>query len=282
MGKWTDLKGKIFHDVEAIEYLGSSSWKCKCLKCGKIFNRKSSVLKRYGCKCKFINTINENYFDEIDTADKSYIFGFMWADAYCSNTTRQPILKIDLQDQDKELLLKFKDKFNWSGNITSYVAKKGHSYRPEDSIVYRLAICNKGFINSLCEKGLVPHRELSHLPYNCLSSKYTKDFIRGYFDGNGSISIDKNNRICVNICGGTNIVNDIASYLVSELEISHISSHHRRVNNPNNTTIVFTRNKDKLKILNFLYNNSSLYLDRKYNKYQKAITILNKKNNELI
>ena len=65
MGKWTDLKGKIFHDVEVIEYLGNSSWKCKCLKCGKIFNRKSSSLKKYGCKCKFINTINENYFDEI-------------------------------------------------------------------------------------------------------------------------------------------------------------------------------------------------------------------------
>ena len=262
MSAFKDLTGRVFGNVRINKYLGGSKWECTCLNCGRSVV-KTTVQAKLGGKCAncYKNSINEDYFSSIDTADKAYYFGFLWADGYCS--IKHQVLKIDLQEDDKELLEKMKNDWGYSGNITSYVAELGKSYRSKESRVFRIAIKPIEFIKKVYNLGIVPHREKSSFPYNKIPEEYYRDFIRGYFDGNGSISV---NCSCIDICGGTNILKDIGDII--RLNGFHCNYHYRRPENKENITLyVLGKRGEKRKFLDWIYKDARVYLERKYKKY---------------
>ena len=268
MGVFKDLTGQIFNGIKVIQYEGNSFWRCKCLKCGK---ESGPQVKKHGCHCSWKNTVNEQYFETIDTKEKAYFLGFLWADGY--NSVDHMVCKIDLQARDRDFLVKLKDSIRFSGNICSYVAKKGKSYRPEEAIVYRIAIKNERFIRSLDQKGVKPHREELGFPFEYVSDKFFMDFIRGYFDGNGCCSIGSKQQIMISICGGAKITHDIGNILAEKLHVC-ISYNRRHPDNISNLTLRVNKKLDKQTFLNALYQDAPVYLDRKYDKYLMAIELL--------
>lgn len=262
MGTFVDLTGKEFNNMTALRYLGGSKWECQCNKCHNIFIKQTVQFKRNGCNYCVKKHINEDYFKEIDCENKAYYFGLLWADGYCS--LEHKIMKIDLQDRDIDILQKLNEDIESSLPLTSYIAKANQSFRPKDEIVRRLAITNINFIKNLTDKGLVAHREDSHFPFEYVRKEFWFDFIRGYFDGNGSIA----DCHVVNICGGTVILDDIGNIL-DEYEIKH-NYHRRRPNNLSNNTLYIRGGKDSCKkFLDLMYKNATVYLNRKYEKYLK-------------
>lgn len=262
MPAFKDLTGKIFGNVEVNKYLGESKWECTCLSCGKTVI-KTTVQAKLGGKCAncYKNSINEDYFSSINTPDKAYYLGFLWADGYCS--IKHQVLKIDLQEEDKELLEKMKADWNYSGNITSYTAKLGKSYRSKESQVFRIAIKPIKFIEKVYKLGVTPHREKAPFPYDKIPEKYYKDFIRGYFDGNGSISVDCG---CIDICGGTKILQDIGDILISNG--FNCNYHYRRPENKDNIMLYVRGKRDERReFLDWIYKDARVYLERKYKKY---------------
>ena len=268
MGAFVNIAGQIFNGVEVVEYAGNGYWKCKCTKCGLVSLKRSGQLKKHGCNCGWKNTINEDYFKEIDTREKAYFLGFLWADGY--NSVENKTCKIDLQERDIDFLEKLKEATDFSGKINSYIAQKGKSYRSEEAIVYRIHITNMGFIKNLYDKGVTPHRETSSFPEKEVPKEYFLDFVRGYFDGNGCCSICNGKDLMVNICGGTNILHDIGDILFNDFEI-RVRYHRRRPENPDNDTLYITGRADMIKFLKLLYQDAPVYLDRKYNKYLEAL-----------
>lgn len=263
-----DYTGQIFNNRVVLNKEGKS-WRIKCLNCGMEIITTSTRMKRHGCDCSWKNTVNEKYFDIIDTAEKAYFLGFLFADGYVSS--RFKLCKIDLQEIDVDLLEKFKKAINFSGKINQYVAKKGKSYRPEDAIVKRISVINESFSKALETKGVVTHRERSSFPFQYVPNMYIFDFIRGYFDGNGSISLSfskmGNMSIMVNICGGTNLLKDIGDILNSNgIEVKW---HPRRKDNLDNTQLFISKTQNKIRFLDLIYQNATVFLDRKYAKYLK-------------
>jgi hypothetical protein len=70
---------------------------CKLLDSMGIKRRKNGM-RRY--------ELNENYFDVIDSHDKAYILGFLFADG-CNNPKKYTI-SISLQEEDKDILEKMR------------------------------------------------------------------------------------------------------------------------------------------------------------------------------
>lgn len=259
-----NLIGQVFHNRQFIRF-ENGKWIVKCLKCGKEASGTARHLKNHGCHCSWKNTVNENYFQIIDCSDKAYFLGFLFADGYVSS--KQNICKIDLQECDVDFLEKFKEYTKFSGKINQYIAKKGKSYRPEDTVVKRINIINKKFIRDLEDKGVYPHREKEHFPFKAVPEEYYLDFIRGYFDGNGSILLSKKD--CkyygVNFCGGTNMLSDIDKILSKYNIIFRHTP--RRPENKDNDQMFVRYKKDIIPFLDLIYTNASVYLNRKYNKY---------------
>ena len=270
MGVFQDLTGQTFCGVKVLRYLGESNWLCECEKCGRQTIRRTTQAKNYGCHCSWRYSVNSDYFKEINTHEKAYFLGFLWADGY--NTPEHQLCKVELQKEDVDFLEKFKSAIDFSGRILTMVVKKGTSYRPQDTEVKKINITDRTFVDNLAHKGVVPHREKAHFPFGRLSEEFYYDFIRGYFDGNGCISICNQREVSVTICGGTTLLRDIGNILQNKgIEVRF---YHRRPNNLDNITLHVAKNLGKKEFLSKIYGDASVFLNRKYAKYLKAITLL--------
>jgi hypothetical protein len=96
-----------------------------------------------------------------------------------------------------------------------------------------------------------------------------KHFIRGNFDGDGCISVS-NNRLHVSFCTASSkfkddIISQINSIGVCIHDYPYIDDYGVTIHRP-----TINKNSDKIQLLDYMYKDCSIYLDRKYKKYLKA------------
>ena len=207
-----------------------------------------------------------NYFEVIDTEEKAYWLGFIYADGCISNDNKQQLI-IELCKQDKIVLEKFIGSIN--GNNQIYENK--HSCR--------LTICQKAFTNNLLDKGVFPKKSLllKFPNTNIIPKQLIRHFIRGYFDGDGSISCNQyynktqDNYYYVsefNILGTISFVESLSEFLPSS---KYKIKHETRQTNVYKYR-VYNR-VDIIKIFHYLYDDSNIYLERKYDKFIDIINL---------
>lgn len=231
----------------------------------KVINRQN--------KTKF----NENIFDVIDTEEKAYWLGFIFADGYISsspldvNKKSTYTFELSLSIVDIEHLYKF-NKFMEHNkcNIKTSVSKQN------DKIFERCRwqIANKHLWNTLNSYGCTPKKSLTlEFPNKDIfkSSDLIKHFVRGYFDGDGCISYHKTNPKDINSSYSANcsIVGtfNFLSTLKEQLECLNIPCEniHIDTRNPNVNILKLSVNSSK-KLFKLLYKDSSIYLNRKYKR----------------
>ena len=112
-----------------------------------------SVLKRNNItRRQSTYTLNEQYFDNIDSSDKAYILGLIYADGCLSEKTR--CVSIGLQEPDKNILEKINILLNSNRHL--YIEQK----RDNRKQIYKLSIVNKNLYISLSKLGLMPNKDL--------------------------------------------------------------------------------------------------------------------------
>lgn len=226
------------------------------------------VLTENGIKTKDMShakqkyTINEEYFDKIDTPNKAYILGLIYADGNISKSNNT--FKISLQDRDVDILHKIKFELQ-SNHPLRYL--KYNDKNPNWSNQYMLSITNKHIPESLIDKGVIPNKSLKLEFPNYLDDHLIPHFIRGYLDGDGSISKNpKEKRIA--IISTVNFCNTLKSIIENKLNIHcSISYCHGKKETPTRSLGIAGGNQVK-KFLDWIYKDSDLYLDRKYEIYQ--------------
>lgn len=134
--------------------------------------------------------INEYFFDVIDTQEKAYVLGLLYADGCnCSNSTR---INLSLQEGDKQILeditnliqptkpLRFVDLSN-RVNAPGFGISKNQ---------YSLEINSRHMSDRLTDLGCTPCKTLTlQFPTSeQVPNHLIRHFIRGYFDGDGGIS----------------------------------------------------------------------------------------------
>lgn len=147
----------------------------------------------------YSNTLKADYFKEINTEDKAYFYGLIKADGYIDKTRNRFALR--LQERDVEILKRFCDALNLPQERLNRITRSEHSvhYSPNRSDCFELAITHREFTSYLMDvKEESSLRKVpEHLVYH---------FIRGYFDGDGSISYSnvKKLKFQINIMGSPN------------------------------------------------------------------------------
>ena len=209
--------------------------------------------------------INEYYFDVIDTPNKAYILGFLYADG--SNTSnynmKRYCITIVLQASDSKILYDIKDEIGYEAPI------KFREYNGCKTAT--LDICNKHMVLKLHEFGVVPNKTLTIQFPKWLDEELYPHFIRGYFDGDGCIthnSRDVSPQLETTIVGTVDMCTAISNIVTEKCNVNaHVyDTGHDRCNKNIKTFVVFGNLQCK-RFLNYIYQNSDLKLQRKYNKY---------------
>ncbi|MEG1494711.1 MAG: hypothetical protein RR406_00205 [Bacilli bacterium] len=128
------------------------------------------------------NYVNEDYFNKINTSDKAYFLGFIMADGNMyqrSNGKYQFSIKI--KSSDKDILLKFAQAIDF--NIEK-ITERNETRNETITRCAEIKIYNQTFCENLIKQGVIPRKTGKEYIPN-ISSKYLKDFIRGYIDGDG-------------------------------------------------------------------------------------------------
>lgn len=206
---------------------------------------------------------NEHIFDEIDTEEKAYWLGFLHADGYI--TTRDNTVGLCLAEKDLNHIKKYSKFLGCGDNIK---LKKSKTF-----LSYRCDIGNKYLKNVLVNNyNFTPNKSNDLTFPNPLIFKYEfliRDYIRGYCDGDGSLFFGKvtskitgkiSNVPRVNILGTHSYLKELINYLIST-NITKCDS-----KSGNLFSINYACKKAK-GVVDYLYKDSNIYLDRKYEKY---------------
>lgn len=218
--------------------------------------------KKYHCE--------SNFFKQLDNEERAYWYGFILADGYITSSSKSSNkLGISLQEQDFNQLVKFNKAINGNYPINYYEESNGYKIGAK---YCRICISDNVLVNDLISLGCVKRKSnIAKPPYN-LNYSLRKHFIRGYLDANGSIAITKgkNGNIdsySIKITGTNDILKWIMSHLISEKIILHEYPLYKRKKYHIVSTFDFGGNIQVLKFLDYIYQDSTVYLDRKYERY---------------
>lgn len=213
---------------------------------------------------------NYNFFNKIDTEEKAYWLGFLWCDGAM---TKNYNFNIEISKRDENHLVKLKKSIDsQNGNIRYYERKYGFKdYEKEPTINCRLVLSNKHFVKTLIEEyGLIPKRYKIDKLKNKIPQELMRHFIRGVIDADGSITYIKNNdAVNIQICTYEELIDWISEFLYCNNIIKSIPKKYKRHKERDEHVCQITiggSNQGRT-LLDYLYKESTVYLDRKYEKY---------------
>lgn len=202
---------------------------------------------------------NDDYFENIDSADKSYWLGFILGDAYLGKDGCT--IKLELHYDDLEILEKLKACLESDHKISfrSRVIKETGNLRKS----YTLSICRKKLYDDLIRNGIPMTKSKYCTIPSSIPKKFIRDFIRGIFDSDGGWHLVDKNQVIFSICSSVkSFLEEIQTTLISECDLhkTKISS------NRNNTCheLRYCGNTQAVRLFEYLYANSNLKLMRKY------------------
>lgn len=205
--------------------------------------------------------LNEDYFNTIDTEEKAYWLGFIYADGciYKGDSPNSYRLQINLKAADKNILIAFQDA------IESEYKLQDKKVNGKDAAL--LKINSTKMCLDLMRYGVVPRKSSGcKFPVE-VPKELERHFIRGYFDGDGSVNKqskaekDKRYRIC--IVGAEEFLIATQAKLCKEgINVSIDKAGRSKAYR------LDAYSKDNLRLFfEYLYSDSSIYLQRKYDTF---------------
>lgn len=217
-------------------------------------------------------TIDENFFENIDSEKKAYFLGLMYADG--TNSEKRNSIEITLLSEDQSILEKFKDSISFSGPIKDKISSWNYKGERKTKIYKRLSITNEKISKDLSNQGCFSKKSLtlSFPNQKQVPNFLIRHFIRGYFDGDGWLVFCGGEKNAPNVRAGIistlNFCEALSNLLKKEIGISGELFH--RIEHDKNTYMLrFNGNKNCLKFLSWIYQDSTISLERKHEKLKK-------------
>jgi len=197
---------------------------------------------------------NECFFHDLNEKS-AYWLGFLYADGYVRmKDGKSGEIKLKLKNTDKNHIEKFLKDIECEKPI-----KCGVDGKSEYCMVtlYSNLLVNKlfelGCVNNKTQKILLPKLDEPHMSH----------FIRGYFDGDGSIHKVKNrtNSFSVSICSNNNFNDDIVNFF----------GYGKSYKYENYSIVKISKIMDIMKFRDYIYSNAVTFLERKFIKFKQII-----------
>lgn len=225
-----------------------------------ISNVRNSLIKRCKeCKKKIASEKSRKYevtdiFEKFDTENECYILGLFFSDGTIRGEDNT--LSVSLIEEDVQILNDIK-------NIIQPTKPLHYCNIPIGRNQYRLSISHKEIRDKFMKMGCVRNKSLI-LKYPD-KSILDKHFIRGYIDGDGHISEKQ-----FSIMGTKEFLKSIYKIFSNILKKDLKIRMYRKKDIISNTwQMSISYKEDRIVLLDWLYSNSNLKLDRKYNSYLK-------------
>ena len=132
-------------------------------------------------QAKTIYEVDHNYFDEMDSEEKAYFYGWLCADGCNSSDTKGVVIKI--QEGDRNLLQKLNDLIQPTRPILFYPRRK-----PSEKNQVTMIIWSQRITNRLTELGCGPRKTFTLEWPEWMPENLWPAFLRGLNDGDGCIS----------------------------------------------------------------------------------------------
>ena len=213
----------------------------------------SNGLSRFNRKYK----INENYFDNIDTPNKAYILGFLYADGH--NEIPKGTVQMSLQEEDRDILENIRLEVNSERPLEFIDYSNKHDFGYTYKNQFRLLFFSIHMCKTLEKIGMIKNKSLS-LEFPDIPKELYSHFIRGYFDGDGSISKTSGS---FSIISTYNFVKRVKEILDEELNLNYGIISESRNKNGITHDLDYHRKAESYIIYKWLYKDADLYLQRK-------------------
>lgn len=202
--------------------------------------------------------VNDEYFSQ-PNADMSYLIGFIAADGNVSKKYHN--LTITLSEVDIDFLKQVKQKLG-GREVTIYHNKNGFSF-------CTWSCASRQIREDLAKYNIIPDKTFSFVFPKELPREYWRDFIRGYFDGDGSIYEDVNGLRFSIGSAGKDVLEKINQYFFETCGTSLQKIHENKKQSIEYTLCY--RTQGAINIFNHIYYENCFCLPRKYNKYKTLI-----------
>ncbi len=223
-----------------------------------------NILKEAGVEiARRKQPLNIKYFKNIDTPEKAYWLGFIAADG-CLHKTKY---KLSLCVKDADILFKFQKAIGAGSPVRHRIILDKRTGKTNQQ--YNLQINSKEFCQYICSHG-VDENKSKQFSFPKIEEKYYSHFIRGLYDGDGSIHVNKSKikkkiNYRINMISSIECITFIKMYFEDKLKFKVpkiYSKYDQGIHYLN-------MEQDALKFLEWIYKDSreEIRLDRKYEKY---------------
>lgn len=205
--------------------------------------------------------INDNYFST-ENSNMAYLLGFLASDGTVDKQNNR--IKIGLSSIDREFLIQIAQELNYTGDVLDYETSNGFK-------VSELRFTSPQIKDDLAKYNIIPNKTLNFTFPQHLNKIYWIDFIRGYFDGDGSVSTAGSDAIRWQVCSATeDVLKVIVQFFNEEYGIKPVSILSQPRTNQILYYIQYSTTATK-QIFNILYNENCLKLPRKYLKFKELV-----------
>lgn len=195
----------------------------------------------------------------------AYILGLIASDGNIAK--KENSITIQLSIKDKDILEKIKEITKSSRPLDNYITKNNR-----DTI--KFSVHSSEWKKDLKVYGIVPAKTFILKPPNFLQKQYWIDYIRGYFDGDGTIysTTGCNNRFEI-IGASKDVIEQIRLFLSNNYNITCSLQERTLSNGTKIFKITYSSKEDLIKLYHLFYDNSELYIKRKKEKFQTVLNI---------
>ena len=222
-------------------------------------------------------TYNKDYFNEINTAEKAYWLGFLYADGcitrfYRGEKLKSMSLELTLKGDDYGHLVEFNKALE--SNVPIQYKIVSEKYKANRIVINSTKMCR-----DLIKLGCTPTKSLTlEFPNNdIVPLEFMSDFIRGYFDGDGGISHTdgecfhsaknkayKQHHYRCYFCGNEQFLSELKKVLNS----NGIKTSDLKKDNRSNAVNIYIYGKENINnFKKYLYKDNCVCLSRKLNKF---------------
>lgn len=221
----------------------------------------SKIIRKNGLVCnkelkrKRKYPVDHHFFSILDTQEKVYFLGFLFADGSVSKSC--PAVNMQLAIKDKAILEKF----------TKLVQPTKPIFTFKNNLYVGMTMDSHTIKNDLCNFGCIPNKTYVLTYPKNIPAELENHFIRGIIDGDGCIFVKDISKVCIVITGCDDFLNGIEQTIFKAVnakgKLYNNSSHHPKIKD--------LRYYGRLRcqtVLDWVYRDSKIHLDRKFNNYK--------------
>lgn len=216
--------------------------------------------------------MNDDYFEKIDSDEKAYIAGLLFADGHVKTSSQ--VWGISLID--KEMIEEIVKRVEYTGKI-HYKNQKDNFDGYISKPAYELSISSPKMRADLIKLGCVPRKTLvlKYPTEEQIPSEFRNAFIRGYMDGDGSIGYslgkyEKSPKFTIQFTSTLEMCEGMKDEIISRgLCSTGINIYKANNYNDKNTYYLVISGENCVKFLDWCYEGSTIHLHRKWVKYQQ-------------